>query len=80
MRFVGTIETETLPRSLHMPLDAVFLRQEGPVAYKRTNGGFELVRLSLGRAYRGEVEVLAGLAEGDQVARVDLGRAAEEGR
>jgi multidrug efflux pump subunit AcrA (membrane-fusion protein) len=75
MRFAGTIETEQLSRALHMPLDAVFLRPEGPVAYKRTGAGFEPVQLSLGRAYRGDVEVLAGVAEGDQVARVDLGRA-----
>jgi HlyD family secretion protein len=79
MRFVGTIETETVPGSLHMPLEAVFLRQDGPIAYKRTGAGAEPVPLRLGRAYRGDVEVLAGVAEGDQVARVDLGRAAEEG-
>jgi HlyD family secretion protein len=79
MRFVGTVETETLPRSLHMPLEAVFLRQDGPIAYKRTGAGFEPVRLRLGRAYRGDVEVLEGVAEGDRVARSDLGRA-EEGR
>lgn len=80
MRFVGTIETERLPGALHMPLDAVFLREEGPVAFKRTAGGFEEVRLTLGKTYRGDVEVLSGVAEGDQVARVDLGRAGEEGR
>lgn len=80
MRFIGTIETEQVSRALHMPLDAVFLRPEGPVAYKRKGAGFEEVRLSLGRAYRGDVEVLAGVAEGDQVARVDLARIAEEGR
>jgi HlyD family secretion protein len=80
MRFVGTIETERLSRALRMPLDAVFLRSEGPVAYKRAGSGFEEVRLELGRAYRDGVEVLGGVAEGDQVARVDLRRAAEEGR
>jgi len=80
MRFVGTIETERLTRALHMPLDAVFLRAEGPVAFKRTAAGFEEVRLTLGRAYRGSVEVLAGVSEGEQVARVDLGRADEERR
>jgi HlyD family secretion protein len=79
MRFAGTIETEKVPGSLHMPLEAVFLRQDGPVAFKRTGPGFEPVRLRLGRAYRGDVEVLEGVTEGDQVARVDLGRA-EEGR
>jgi hypothetical protein len=63
-----------------MPLEAVFLRPEGPIAFKRTAAGFESVQLTLGRAYRGNVEVLAGVAEGDQVARVDLGRVAQEGR
>jgi HlyD family secretion protein len=80
MRFVGTIETERLSRALRMPLDAVFLHSEGPIAYKRAGSGFEEVPLELGRAYRGGVEVLGGLAEGDQVARVDLGRVEEEGR
>jgi hypothetical protein len=80
MRFVGTLETERLSRALRMPLGAVFLRSEGPIAYKRTGSGFEAVRLQLGRAYREDVEVLSGVAEGDQVARVDLGRATQEGR
>jgi multidrug efflux pump subunit AcrA (membrane-fusion protein) len=80
MRFIGTIETERLSRALRMPLAAVFLRAEGPVAYKRAGSGFEKVRLTLGRAYRDGVEVLGGVAEGDQVARVDLGRDGQEGR
>lgn len=80
MRFVGTIETERLTRALNMPLEAVFLRPEGPVAFKRVGAGFEVVKLTLGRAYRGNVEVLAGVVEGDVVARVDLDRAAVEGR
>jgi len=80
MRFVGTIETERVPHALHMPLEAVFLRPDGPIAFKRTGAGYAQVKLSLGRAYRGDVEVLSGVAEGDQVARVDLGRAAQEGR
>jgi HlyD family secretion protein len=80
MRFVGTIEIERLSRALHMPLSAVFLRPEGPIAYKRAAAGFEEVRLELGRAEGPDIEVLAGVDEGDEVARVDLGRAASEAR
>jgi multidrug efflux pump subunit AcrA (membrane-fusion protein) len=80
MRFVGTVETERLPRALHMPLSAVFLRPEGPVAYKRAGASFEEVPLELGRAHREDVEVLAGVSEGDQVAQVDLRRSALEAR
>lgn len=80
MRFVGTIETERLPRALHMPLAAVFLRPEGPIAYRRVGTGFEPVQLELGRAHLQDVEVLAGVVEGDQVALVDLGRSEPEAR
>lgn len=78
MRFVGTIETERVTRALHMPLAAVFLRPEGPIAYKRQDTGFTPVRLKLGRAFRDDVEVLDGLIEGDAVARADLARDAAE--
>jgi multidrug efflux pump subunit AcrA (membrane-fusion protein) len=79
MRFVGTIETERLPRALRIPLSTVFLTGEGPVAYRQHGTGFTTARLELGRAHRDSVEVLGGVAEGDRVAKVDLGRAEREG-
>jgi hypothetical protein len=60
--------------ALLLPLAAVFLRPSGPVAFRRRGAGFEAVSLKLGRAQRGQVEVLAGLSEGDQVSTRDLER------
>jgi HlyD family secretion protein len=80
MRFMGTIETERLPRALRIPLSTVFLTPEGPVAYRRHGTGFARARLELGRAHRDSVEVLGGVAEGDRIANVDLGHAEREAR
>jgi HlyD family secretion protein len=77
MQFRGRVETVRAPGTLLVPVDAVFNRPDGPVAFRRRGGGYELVRLALGRRNARHAEVLAGLGEGDQVARRDLER--EEG-
>jgi HlyD family secretion protein len=77
MQFRGRVETLRAPRTLLIPLEAVFVRPEGPVAFRRTASGTEQVRVQLGRRNARYAEVLAGLVEGDRVSRRDLER--EEG-
>jgi HlyD family secretion protein len=67
MRFAGSIELERAPGVLLMPLAAVRALPEGPLVYRRTRFGTEAVRPRLGRHDNSQVEVLAGLAAGDQV-------------
>ncbi len=77
MQLRGRIETDRVAHVLLLPLEAVFVRADGPVAFRKTATGHEVVRLTLGKRNRGLAEVVAGLREGDQVARRDL---AEEPR
>ncbi len=72
MRFRGEIETARLGGLLLVPRDAVQLRGNGPIAWRRGWLGWSEVRLRLGRSSRGQVEVLEGLREGDRVSLVDL--------
>lgn len=67
MRFAGAIELERAPGVLLAPLAAVRSLPGGPLVYRRTRFGAEAVRPRLGRHDDREVEVLAGLAAGDQV-------------
>jgi hypothetical protein len=71
MRFRGQVEIERLASVVQVAVDAVFVTADGPVAYRKTAGGFERVRLSLGRRTASAVEVVSGLAPGDRVSRVD---------
>jgi HlyD family secretion protein len=75
MRFRGEIETEHLRGVVQVPADAVFATADGPVAYRSTAGGFERVRLELGRRTQAMIEVKAGLQAGDRVSRSDQGAA-----
>ncbi|MBV8200838.1 MAG: efflux RND transporter periplasmic adaptor subunit [Acidobacteria bacterium] len=67
MRFAGAIELERAPGVLLVPLAAVRSLPDGPLIYRRTRFGAEAVRPRLGRHDDRQVEVLAGLAPGDQV-------------
>jgi len=67
MRFAGAIELERAPGVLLVPLAAVRSLPGGPLVYRRTRFGAEAVRPRLGRHDDRQVEVLAGLAPGDQV-------------
>jgi HlyD family secretion protein len=69
MRFRGTAETEHIKNALLIPVSAIFLTEQGPVAYRRGRLGAEPVRLTLGKSNAESAEVLAGLSEGDQVTR-----------
>lgn len=79
MRFRGTIETERIEKALVVPAEAVFLKDAGPVAFRRRTFGWERVPLELGRRTTEAVEVLGGLTEGDRVARRDLEADRREG-
>jgi HlyD family secretion protein len=75
MRFRGEIETGRIPGLLLVPREAVFLRADGPVAWRKTRLGWRETRLKLGRSNRSQVEVLSGLADGDLVSPLDLAAA-----
>ena len=73
MRFRGQVETEHLRGVVQVPADAVFVTADGPVAYRKAGGGFERVRLELGRRTATRIEVKSGLQPGDHVSRSDPG-------
>ncbi len=72
MMFRGRIETDRVKAALLVPIEAVFLRPEGPVVFRRTKVGFERVAVRLGRRNARMLEVLGGLEERDLVSRRDL--------
>lgn len=74
MRFRGEVETERHPDLLVIPVGAVFVTPDGPVAYRLDGDQLAPVRLELGRRNRTSVEVVRGLAAGDRVSRVDPAR------
>jgi len=68
MRFQGSIEVDRAEDALLAPAEAVFGGARGPVAFRRTRFGVEPVRPEIGRRTDDRVEVLSGLAEGDELA------------
>jgi HlyD family secretion protein len=72
MRFRGEIETGRIPGLLLVPRDAVFLRDSGPVVWARRALRWREVAVKLGRRNRRQVEVVAGLSEGEQISPLDL--------
>ena len=68
MRFRGKVETERVESALLVPVEAIFLTEDGPVVYRRTTFGYEGVAVELGRRNESRVEVLTGLSEGDSIA------------
>jgi multidrug efflux pump subunit AcrA (membrane-fusion protein) len=71
MRFRGEVEAERVPGVVLIPVDAVFVTPDGPVAYRDQDGEVETVRLELGRRSSTMIEVIRGVAPGDRVSRVD---------
>jgi multidrug efflux pump subunit AcrA (membrane-fusion protein) len=57
---------------LLIPRAAVFLRDSGPVVWARRALRWSEVPVTLGRSNRREVEVTAGVAEGETLSPVDL--------
>lgn len=79
MRFLGTVEIERASKILVAPAEAVFNRPDGPVVYRRTGWGNEVVRPVLGRRNDRVVEIAKGLAPGDRISRRDLAEEEENG-
>jgi multidrug resistance efflux pump len=73
MRFRGRVETEIVPHVVQVPVEAVFVTPEGPVAYRATSAGVERVKLVVGKRSATAIEVKSGLAPGDRVSRTDPG-------
>ena len=67
MRFRGNVETDRVDDALLVPLEAIVATSDGPVAHVRRGGAIEAVPVSLGRRNAEQVEVLEGLAEGDEI-------------
>jgi hypothetical protein len=72
MRFRGEVETGRIPGVLLVPREVVFLRDSGPVVWARRALGWSQVQVKLGRSNRKQVEVLAGVEEGDRLSPLDL--------
>lgn len=68
MRFLGTVELERIRGALVVPAEAVVSQPDGPVVYRRAGWSLDEVRPRLGRRNGRFVEVLEGLAPGEQVA------------
>jgi HlyD family secretion protein len=71
MRFRGQVETQRIPGVIQVPVEAVFVTPEGPVAYREAGGRIERVRLGLGRRSADAIEVTSGLSPGDRVSRTN---------
>ena len=61
---------------LLIPVEAVFVTAAGPVAYRVRGDDVAAVPLTLGRRNATTIEVTAGLAVGDRVAKLDPTRSA----
>jgi multidrug efflux pump subunit AcrA (membrane-fusion protein) len=78
MRFRGTIEIERIEDAVVIPIETVFVSEDGPIVYRKTLFGHEQVPVTLGRRNEKRVEVLDGLDESDRVSRTDPSAVAEE--
>jgi multidrug resistance efflux pump len=67
MRFLGTVELSRAKHALLIPREAVFISDNGPIAYRRGSLSVEKVALKLGKENDKSVEVLGGLAPHDRV-------------
>ncbi len=72
MRLRGKVEIDRVPDALLVDAEAVFLGPEGPVVYRRSLTGHDVVPVELGERSETRVEVLRGLKEGDAVSLRDL--------
>jgi HlyD family secretion protein len=72
MRFRGTVEIERAEDVLVVPVNAVFLTAQGPVVFRRTLFGHEVVPVELGRRNDELVQVVRGLSGGDRIAEQNL--------
>jgi len=78
MRFRGTIEIERIEDAVVIPVETVFISEDGPTVYRKTLMGHEKVSVTLGRRNEKMVEVLDGVDESDRVSRQDPSTVAEK--
>ena len=71
MRFRGNVEVERRPNAIVVPVECVFVKPDGPIAYRKRGQGFERVKLELGKRSASAIEVVKGLETGDRVARTE---------
>lgn len=69
MRVRGRVELARVPGVLVVPNESIFASASGPVVFRRSGGGWKAVPVTVGRRGDDGVEVTAGLAEGDRIAR-----------
>ncbi len=71
MRFRGEVETEKRAHVIVVPVDTVFVKPDGPVAYRQRGNSLERVKLELGKRSTTAIEVVKGLEPGDRVSRTE---------
>lgn len=69
MRVRGRVELARVPGVLVVPNESIFASTSGPVVFRRSGRGWKAVPVTVGRRGDEGVEVTAGLAEGDRIAR-----------
>ncbi len=80
MRFRGKVETARVEDVLLVPLTAIVATPQGPVVQRRGAGQVERVPVTLGRRNAEQVEVTAGLDQGDQIEAAPLASGARGSR
>jgi HlyD family secretion protein len=71
MRFRGNVEIERIKNAVIVPVDCVFVKPDGAVAYRKHGSGYERIKLELGKRSASAIEVIKGLEPGDRVARTE---------
>ena len=71
MRFRGNVEIERVKGAVVVPVECVFVKPDGPVAYRKHGAAFERVKLELGKRSATSIQVVKGLEPGDRVARTE---------
>ena len=71
MRFIADVEVLRIPDTLVAPLEAVFLRDGGPVVFRRSGGRTVETPVRLGRRNARQVEIIEGASEGDHLSTID---------
>jgi HlyD family secretion protein len=78
-RLRATLLLDDLPRAIALPRQAIFRRGDDTVVYRRrSDGGFDPVKVKLGPGTVGRLVVSAGVAPGDLLALRDPTRSADE--
>ena len=71
MRFRGNVEIERVKGAVVVPVECVFVKPDGPVAFRKHGDVFERVKLELGKRSATSIQVVKGLEPGDRVARTE---------